>query len=363
MVKRRQINVTLPQSQSGLVSMGNMRLQPNYSLNSIQPSPTNPRRRDLERCGINLAAVKKVMRKDGESLGAFQERVEKWIDEAKGFSEEAKNAWHSLLSLALSISQDGLNQPVTVRLVERTDQVATLVSGERRFLASWLANMGSVHAIVRVQDDTEASAHALVENTQRSDLSLPATIEALIAMQADREEPFTVSEIMRLSSKSRGSAFCIHKAVNLPLDHPVHSSLNEGVITKPFHIKQALDELDAEKATENGTPQGASFPGAEIGGSGLSPNEESDRQPQPDDTTPTPAKRKPSNSNASQVGAAHASNEEWEQIKNWLAKACLDAHEISGATYQGLSDDLDKVRTPDMLLEFVKKAAAASGEA
>ena len=74
-----------------------------------------------------------------------------------------------LRSLADSIRQYGLLQPVIVTLLE--DGRCELVSGERRLRAAKLAGMKEVSAIVRKTKDHEKLELALIENIQRQDLN------------------------------------------------------------------------------------------------------------------------------------------------------------------------------------------------
>lgn len=312
---------------------------------------------------------------------------------------------YKLLSLAVSITEDGLNQPVAVRLVNPSDSVATLISGgERRFLASWLGNLKSVHAIVRVQNDSEASAHALIENTQRSDLSFRATVTTLISMQAEAEKPFTVTQVMRLGSYSRGGASYVQQALNLPLDHPVHKAIQSGgEATKPYHIKKILDELKAaempnpgpsaqassqtppvdealrqlESRPTDGNTSSFSRPKDPVQPQAKAGEAESDvsrpkfkaqttdegQPPQQDEAGITAstlnAQVEPSApNNTPPVSPPEPSS--WDTIRDWLAKACLDAHSINGSDYQRLADDLEQIQSADEVLAFIQKAAALS---
>ncbi|MBO5447794.1 MAG: ParB/RepB/Spo0J family partition protein [Ruminococcus sp.] len=73
-----------------------------------------------------------------------------------------------LTSLAKSISQDGIIQPLTVR---KTQGGFELISGERRLRAAKLAGLRSVPCIVMKSDDRRSAVLALVENIQRSNLN------------------------------------------------------------------------------------------------------------------------------------------------------------------------------------------------
>ena len=76
-------------------------------------------------------------------------------------------AYDRLLSLAQSIGENGLLQPLTVTM---QDGVPTLVAGERRLRACKLAGLKTVPCIVVKQTDEQSAVLALVENLQREDL-------------------------------------------------------------------------------------------------------------------------------------------------------------------------------------------------
>lgn len=73
-----------------------------------------------------------------------------------------------LTSLAKSISQDGIIQPLTVRRVKGTFE---LVSGERRLRAAKLAGLRSVPCILINATEEHSQVIALIENIQRCDLN------------------------------------------------------------------------------------------------------------------------------------------------------------------------------------------------
>lgn len=76
-------------------------------------------------------------------------------------------AYDKLLSLAQSIGENGLLQPLTVTM---QNGVPTLIAGERRLRACKLAGLKAVPCIVVRQTDEQAAVLALVENLQREDL-------------------------------------------------------------------------------------------------------------------------------------------------------------------------------------------------
>lgn len=93
------------------------------------------------------------------------------------FNEEA------LQELALSISQLGIVQPLTLR--HTGDGTYQIISGERRFRASQIAGLKTVPAYLREANDTEMLEMALVENIQRENLD---PIEIAISYQRLMEE-------------------------------------------------------------------------------------------------------------------------------------------------------------------------------
>jgi ParB family chromosome partitioning protein len=84
----------------------------------------------------------------------------------------------ALEELAASIKAIGLVQPITLREIE-TDRYQ-IISGERRYRASLLAELSSVPAYIRKASDENVMEMALIENIQREDLN---AIEIALAFQ------------------------------------------------------------------------------------------------------------------------------------------------------------------------------------
>ncbi len=74
----------------------------------------------------------------------------------------------ALQSLALSIEEVGILQPIVVRKVESGYE---LIAGERRLRAAKLAGLATVPVILRESDDAESLREALIENIHREDLN------------------------------------------------------------------------------------------------------------------------------------------------------------------------------------------------
>ena len=73
-----------------------------------------------------------------------------------------------LESLAQSIRQNGIIQPITVRVNSRGEY--ELISGERRLRASRLVGITQIPCIIMDANDEKSALFALLENIQRCDL-------------------------------------------------------------------------------------------------------------------------------------------------------------------------------------------------
>ena len=75
-----------------------------------------------------------------------------------------------LLSLAQSIKENGVLQPLLARRINHSDYYE-LIAGERRLRASILANQPTVPCIIVDCEYEESAVFSLLENIQRSDLN------------------------------------------------------------------------------------------------------------------------------------------------------------------------------------------------
>ncbi len=103
--------------------------------------------------------------------------------------------------LADSIKELGVIQPITVRKNDAGQY--ELISGERRFRASQLANLKVIPAFIRLANDQEMLEMALVENIQREDLD---AIEVALTYEKLIEEiQLTQEELSKRVGKNRTS--------------------------------------------------------------------------------------------------------------------------------------------------------------
>ena len=116
-----------------------------------------------------------------------------------------------LETLAESINQYGMIQPITVRSVDGMYQIIT---GERRWRAARMAGLSEVPVLVITADDKKAAELALVENIQRSDLN---PIEEALGFTALIEEHgLTQEEAAKRIGKSRSAVTNSLRLLNLP---------------------------------------------------------------------------------------------------------------------------------------------------
>ena len=106
----------------------------------------------------------------------------------------------AIASLADSIRQYGIIQPLTVRHLIHGDKYE-LIAGERRLRAASLLGMENVPCVILETDETESAALAIIENLQRENLNMfeqAAAISSLIRMydltQEDIARKLSVSQ-------------------------------------------------------------------------------------------------------------------------------------------------------------------------
>jgi ParB family transcriptional regulator, chromosome partitioning protein len=133
----------------------------------------------------------------------------------------------ALLALAESIRERGVLQPVLVRPVY--GGTYELVAGERRWRAAGLAELESVPALVRPQDDAESLELALIENMAREDLN--PIEEARACTLLVEELGLTREDIGRRVGRSRVAVSNLLRLLDLPdevIDLLAAGHLTEG---------------------------------------------------------------------------------------------------------------------------------------
>ena len=116
-----------------------------------------------------------------------------------------------LRELSHSIVENGVIQPITVRMV---DERYVLVAGERRLRAAIMAGLREIPAIISDMDDRQSSLIALIENLQRSDLDFFE--EALGIDNLIRTYGFSQEEAARRLGKSQSAISNKLRLLKLP---------------------------------------------------------------------------------------------------------------------------------------------------
>lgn len=131
-------------------------------------------------------------------------------------------------SLAASIRELGVLQPVLVRLVADDDTSYELIAGERRWRAARRAGLQTMPVLVRTAtSDTHSLEQALVENLHREDLN--ALEEAAAYQQLIDDFGLTHEQVATRVGKSRAAITNTLRLLQLPAG--AQRALAEGTIT------------------------------------------------------------------------------------------------------------------------------------
>ena len=117
--------------------------------------------------------------------------------------------------LAESIKQNGLIQPIAVRL-DGTDGKYEIVAGERRWLAAQKAGLHEVPVIILNLNDNQSLEVAIVENIQREDLN--SIEEAKGYKKLMSEFNYNHDKLSKFMGKSRSHISNTVRLLTLPLE-------------------------------------------------------------------------------------------------------------------------------------------------
>ena len=128
-------------------------------------------------------------------------------------------------SLALSIKENGLLQPISVR---KLDDKYELIAGERRYRACLYNGDKQIRAIIYDMSDEESATLSLIENIQRENLN--AIEQAMAMARIMKNEEITQNELAdRLGYKQSTVA---NKLRLLKLPDYVKNALSHGQISE-----------------------------------------------------------------------------------------------------------------------------------
>jgi ParB family chromosome partitioning protein len=130
----------------------------------------------------------------------------------RGFDEGKLN------ELAASITASGVVQPIIVRA--GADGRYTLITGERRWLASQRAGKATIPAVVREVSDVQAMEMTIVENLQRADLNPMEQAHAF--QRLSKEFQLTQEQMAERTGKDRASVSNFLRLLKLPDDVQMH---------------------------------------------------------------------------------------------------------------------------------------------
>lgn len=143
-----------------------------------------------------------------------------------------------LEELSLSIKEQGVLQPITVR---KKDDKYEIIAGERRWRASQLAGLQEIPAIIKDVDNQKSMELALIENLQREDLN--SLEEAMGYQNLIEEYRMSQQEVATKVGKSRTSITNALRVLTLPRD--VREMLRQNLISVG-HAKVLLSVEDSK---------------------------------------------------------------------------------------------------------------------
>ena len=120
-----------------------------------------------------------------------------------------------LLSLAESIKENGILQPLLARRINNSDYYE-IIAGERRLRAAILANLATVPCLIVDCDYEESAVYSIIENIQRSDLSFFEEAQAI--SQKQNHFGMTQEQIAKRLGNSQSSLSNKLMLLKLPAD-------------------------------------------------------------------------------------------------------------------------------------------------
>ncbi|MEO1651656.1 MAG: ParB/RepB/Spo0J family partition protein [Pseudomonadota bacterium] len=163
------------------------------------------------------------------------ERIKPSATNPRRFFDEVE-----LGSLADSIREKGLVQPIVVRPMPGDGQSYEIVAGERRWRASQIAGLHVVPVIVRELNDQETLELAIIENVQREDLN--AIEEACGYKELIERFSYTQDKLAEVIGKSRSHLANILRLLKLPTE--VQDMVKDGRLS-PGHARALIGREDA----------------------------------------------------------------------------------------------------------------------
>lgn len=154
----------------------------------------------------------------------------------KYFNEEELNG------LSISIKEYGILQPIIVRKLAEDATKFEIIAGERRHRAAKLAGLTVVPVIIKEFDDKDVLSLAIIENIQRSDLSVMEEAEAYYSLIKDFN--YTQQDVANFVGKSRSHIANIVRLLDLPIE------IKQMLYKKEIDMGHARALINCDKAVE-----------------------------------------------------------------------------------------------------------------
>ena len=152
-------------------------------------------------------------------------------------------------TLAESIRQQGIIQPILVRPAKDSDGDYEIIAGERRWRAAQRAGLHEVPVIIHFIGDQDALEIALIENLHREDLNIFEEAEAYQRLIAEYSS--TQEEVARALGRSRSHIANTVRLLTLPFeirDLTVAGKLSpghaRGLVSAPNALELATKIVD-----------------------------------------------------------------------------------------------------------------------
>ena len=151
----------------------------------------------------------------------------------------------SINELAASIKSKGLVQPILVRPSEKNPGDYEIIAGERRWRAAQIAQMHEMPVVVKNLNDVESLEIAIIENVQRSDLTIIE--EATGYKKLIESYGHTQEQLSEIVGKSRSHVANIMRLLTLP--QSIQDMITEGKISAG-HARAIMNSAFPEKLAE-----------------------------------------------------------------------------------------------------------------
>ena len=191
--------------------------------------------------GIAQAATTSAALPAGGTVTGLQQIPVEWINVGP-WQPRRRFEKTALAELANSIREKGIVQPILVRPDPKKMARYQLVAGERRWRAAQLAQLHQVPAIVRNLDDADCYEIALIENIQRTDLTVIEEAQGYKSLLDTNR--YTQDQLSKIIGKSRSHIANLMRLISLP------DAVQALILDRQLSMGQArplIGHADAEK--------------------------------------------------------------------------------------------------------------------